>query len=90
MSDFHTLHILNKPPEHPRFAECLGMSSPDDALLLIENGVLALASPERLSDRKVYALSPDVRARGLTASEGLLDYTDMVSLTLKAERVISW
>lgn len=93
MSDFHTLHILNKTPDHPRFSECLGMSSSDDALLLTENGVLALTVPHALANRTVYALDSDLKARGVDAAQSevsTLDYRGMVDLSLKAQRVICW
>lgn len=93
MNDFHTLHILNKTPDHPRFSECLGMLGPDDAIVLIENGVLGLVATTHLDAGRVYALSADVSARGLAESDhgtSLLDYSEWVDLTLKAERVISW
>ena len=43
MTPIHTLHILNKPPEHPRSVACMNALRPGDALLLTENAVLALA-----------------------------------------------
>ncbi|KAA1175160.1 sulfurtransferase complex subunit TusB [Marinobacter salinexigens] len=93
MSDFHTLHILNKTPDHPRFSECLGMSSSDDALLLTENGVLALTTSRVLGDRTVYALKSDLTARAIDTHQsnvGAIDYQGMVELSLKAKRVICW
>ncbi|MBW0146319.1 sulfurtransferase complex subunit TusB [Marinobacter arenosus] len=93
MNELHTLHILNKTPDHPRFSECLGMLGPDDAIVLIENGVLGLAATTHLSADRVYALVADVSARGLpeqSHDSTLLDYSEWVDLTLRAKRVISW
>ncbi|MBW7469942.1 sulfurtransferase complex subunit TusB [Marinobacter sp. F4218] len=93
MNELHTLHILNKTPDHPRFGECLGMLGPDDAIVLIENGVLGLAAAEGFHSARVYALRDDVAARGLSGSTqatSLVDYSEWVGLTLQAERVISW
>lgn len=93
MNKLHTLHILNKTPDHPRFSECLGMLGPDDAIVLTENGVLGLGATAHLNADRVYALGSDVTARGLPENghnNVLLDYSEWVDLTLKAERVISW
>lgn len=93
MTAIHTLHILNKTPDHPRFSECLGMLGPDDAVILTENGVLGLMASDALRVGRVYALSPDVSARGVSIADpdyALVDYPDLVELTLQAERVISW
>ncbi|MBW4933283.1 sulfurtransferase complex subunit TusB [Marinobacter sp. F4206] len=93
MNKLHTLHVLNKTPDHPRFNECLGMLGPDDAIILIENGVLGLLAAKNFHSAQVYALSADVSARGLSDSshtDSLVDYSEWVGLTLQAERVISW
>src|SRR5690606_31406740 len=94
MISIHTLHILNKAPEHPRAAECLRALKPGDALLLIESAVLALAARSDLTAGiPIYALSPDVLARGLaqcTQEASLVDFPAMVELTAQAQNVISW
>lgn len=93
MPSIQTLHILNKSPEHPRFEQCLGVLSPHDALLLIENGVVALASNALDARDNVFALTSDVSARGVSTDAGvvtLMDYAGMVELTLQAQRVINW
>lgn len=96
MSDIKTLHILNKPPEHPRTQQCLEALNPGDALLLIENAVLAITmSVEAEVAVPVFALAPDVVARGLgqsprAASASLVDFPVMVNLTASAQNVISW
>ncbi len=93
MSSFDTLHILNKSPEHPRAAQCLALLSKGDALLLTENGVLLLSAGRLPAVGRVFALSPDVSARGLGNPVGdatVVEFGDMVSLSLQAQRVISW
>lgn len=93
MSLFTTLHILNKSPEHPRAAQCLALLSEGDALLLTENGVLLLSAGRLPAAGKVFALSPDVSGRGLGNAVGdatMVEFGDMVSLSLQAQRVISW
>ncbi|MEC7376061.1 MAG: sulfurtransferase complex subunit TusB [Pseudomonadota bacterium] len=93
MAKYSTLHILNKAPDHSRTRQCLAALAPDDALLLIENGVLLLASGSAPATGQLFALAPDINARGLRAHADQVqsvDYNDMVSLSLAAERVISW
>lgn len=95
MTAIQTLHILNKSPDHPRAARCLEMISEKDGLLLIGNGVLFLATGNLPGGAgKVFALSPDVDARGLgelTGSDAsAVGFTEMVQLSLQAQRVISW
>ncbi|MDY6814302.1 MAG: sulfurtransferase complex subunit TusB [Pseudomonadota bacterium] len=94
MSEIQTLHILNKSPEHPRFARCLSMAGPEDAILLIENGVLgfAAAAPGGTT-AKLLALAPDLAARGMDIDSRpveTIDYDGMVELTTRAKQVISW
>ena len=94
MSLIHTLHILNKSPEHPRSVACMAALRPGDALLLTENAVLALAlQSEPVSSVSVYALAPDVVARGMGQSPSeasLVDFPAMVDLTARAKNIISW
>ncbi|EMP55462.1 hypothetical protein MSNKSG1_06313 [Marinobacter santoriniensis NKSG1] len=95
MASIHTLHILNKSPDHPRFQRCLTALGPEDALMLIENGVLATTTAGRLAtvSGQIYALSPDLEARGLQVDDSTfvpVDYEGMVRLTTEAGQVISW
>lgn len=93
MTEFQTLHILNKSPEHQRFARCLSMAGPDDAILLIENGVLGLGAASARASGKLMALAPDMAARGMNdsgESAETIDYERMVELTTRAQQVISW
>ncbi len=93
MTSIDTLHILNKHPGHPAFRSCLSSLASGDALLLTENGVLALADQELTLKGSVFALIADVQARAIsTAGTGasVIDYEEMVALTTRANRVISW
>jgi len=89
----HTLHIVSKPPGHTRFRECLGMMGVQDAILLTGNAVTALADSTVNLPDTVYALREDLRARAIETpqdSSGHITFDDMVSLTIQAQRVISW
>lgn len=94
MSHIRTLHILNKAPSHPRTNQCLPALTDGDALLLTENGVLHLATEVAYKKNvTVYALAPDVQARGLgeCSSEAfIIDFPAMVDLTAQAQNIISW
>lgn len=93
MTPIHTLHILNKLPGHPAFESCLSSVASEDALLLTENGVTALTGKGLALECHVYALSADLQARGINmdgTGANAIDYDEMVSLTTRAERVISW
>lgn len=94
MSFIHTLHILNKGPEHPRSIDCRHALKAGDTLLLTENGVLALALSNSCEAAvPVYALTVDVMARGLnqcTKGTIMVDFTTMVDMTAQAQNIISW
>ena len=97
------LHIVNKSPfQTSTLVTCLRMAQPGNALLLIEDGIYAAtvgsATEERIraccATLKVYALQPDMDARGVTAKviDGvtLVDYGGFVDLTLEHSTSHSW
>ncbi len=97
------LHIVNKSPLQTHTLEtCLRMAQPGHALLLIEDGIYAAtvgsATEERLraccATLKVYALQPDVDARGVTGrlidGISLVDYGGFVDLTAHYSTSHSW
>jgi len=97
------LHIVNKSPFQTRTLDtCLRMAKPGNALLLIEDGIYAAtvgsATEERVRQAcatlKVYALQPDMDARGVTAKliDGvtLVDYAGFVDLTVEHSTSHSW
>lgn len=93
------LHIVNKSPAHTSaLASCLRLAQPGSALLLIEDGVYAATQPETigaaLTTLKVYALQPDLAARGVAARvlDGVttLDYAGFVELVATHPNNQSW
>jgi tRNA 2-thiouridine synthesizing protein B len=96
------LHTVNKSPfEHNAFETCLRFARQGAAVLLIEDGVYGAVRGgaagrlrEALGRLKVYALAPDLEARGMAgrAIEGvtLIDYGGFVDLVCEAPNCQSW
>jgi len=97
------LHIINKSPfETNTLDTCLRMAQPGHALLLIEDGVYAVTKGSATEERmrhacttlKVYALQPDMDARGVTSKiidgVSLVDYGGFVDLTERYHTSQSW
>lgn len=97
------LHIVNKSPtQTSSLASCLRLARDGQALLLIEDGVYAATSrsPAAGSVRaaagrlKVYALAPDLEARGVAGAllEGVtaVDYAGFVDLVAAHPTCQSW
>ena len=97
------LHTVNKSPfEHRAFETCLRYAQERSAVLLIEDGVYAAARDtavskqvqEALKSVSIYALKPDVEARGMQnrVIDGvrLVDYEGFVDLVVEHNAVQSW
>ena len=97
------LHIVNKSPfQTSSLDSCLRLARPGSALLLIEDGVYAATTGSEAQERisaacsqlKVYALRPDMDARGVAAKaiDGvtLVDYAGFVDLAAQHHSSQSW
>jgi len=97
------LHTVNKSPfEHGTLEACLKYARQGSAVLLIEDGVYAAARntavakqvQEALKSVSIYALKPDVEARGMQnrVMDGvrLVDYGGFVDLVVEHNAVQSW
>ena len=97
------LHTVNKSPfEHKALDTCLRFARQGSAVLLIEDGVYAAAKDTAVSPRvrealktvSIYALKPDVEARGMQnrVMDGvrLVDYAGFVDLVVEHNAVQSW
>ena len=98
------LHIINKSPfDRNSLDTCLRLAIAGSAVLLIEDGVYAVnrksstaAKVEKaMKDLPIYALQPDMQARGVAADgmiDGieLVDYDGFVKLTTEYEKIQSW
>ncbi len=96
------LHIVNKSPlERNSLESCLRVAQ-SGAILLIEDGVLAATRgnaaaatlTEAASRLKIYALAPDLEARGMQdrVLEGVttVDYGGFVDLVAEHKNCQSW
>jgi tRNA 2-thiouridine synthesizing protein B len=97
------LHIVNKSPyERNALETCLRFALPGSALLLIEDGVYAATRGgtaeaglrAAMKHLEVYALQPDLEARGMAARviDGikLVDYGGFVDLVCALPSCQSW
>ena len=98
------LHIINKSPyDRNSLDTCLRMARPGSAILLIEDGVYAVQGKstasiklsEAMENNPVYALQPDLQARGVSQESmldgvKLVDYDGFVELTTEYDKLQSW
>jgi len=97
------LHIVNKSPlQRNSLESCLRVAQPGGAILLIEDAVYAATRGntaenhlrDALSSFKVYALAPDLEARGMAdrVMEGVstVDYGGFVDLVAEHKNCQSW
>jgi len=91
------LHVINKPPEHPRFQRCMDAIADGDGLVLREAAVLALLQAEALPGTMfvaVHAIERDMDALGIKTDPGLsfqvVDYETFIDLVCDYESPIYW
>ena len=98
------LHVVNKSPfEKNSLATCIRLSAEGASILLIEDAVyggisgseLEAEVKDALASKKVYALEPDLKARGIESDrliDGVqtVDYEGFVNLAAKATNTQSW
>jgi tRNA 2-thiouridine synthesizing protein B len=98
------LHIINKSPyDRNSLDTCLRLARPDSAILLIEDGIYAAQKnagaaekvKQALGSHQVYALQPDLEARGIKPENmidgiSLVDYDGFVKLTTDYDKSQSW
>ncbi|NEX15612.1 MAG: sulfurtransferase complex subunit TusB [Halochromatium sp.] len=99
-----TLHTVNKSPfEKTSLEACLGHVSAGAAILLIEDGVYAALTQTSIEAQlkgaldsvKVYALGPDLQARGLSEERlipgiSVVDYAGFVDLAAEHDKLQAW
>jgi len=97
-----TLHTLNKPESHAELNEELArVISPDDALLLLEDGVYQALRLDVTESKDwsalcehVYILEDDLHARGLkppsNPNSTVISYLEFVKLCVQYDKIVSW
>ncbi|WP_287813619.1 sulfurtransferase complex subunit TusB [Pseudomonas sp.] len=87
-----TLHVLSHSPfSDQRLASCLRVLGARDGVLLTGDAVYALLNDDlaHLAGR-LYALEEDVKARALTTTAQVVDYTGFVQLSIDYDKVNTW
>jgi len=98
------LHIVNKSPfDRNSLDTCLRLARPGSAILLIEDGIYAVQEKssaaarvqQAMENHPVYALQPDLQARGVDEESmldgiTLVDYDGFVKLTTEFDKLQSW
>ncbi len=94
------LHTLHQSPYQYDLTLLLRALTPEDGLLLLQDGVIAAlegcAALEKLCAAPInlYALKEDIEARGLSAQISTrihqVDYTDFVRLTVAHPKMMAW
>jgi tRNA 2-thiouridine synthesizing protein B len=98
------LHTVNKSPfERPSLDSCLKFAQPGADVLLLEDGVYAALRDSSVAPRvmealgrvKIYALGPDLKARGIAEGRlipgvGVIDYAAFVDLAVANAKVHAW
>lgn len=97
------LHTVNKSPfEKNSVDSCLAHAQAGSAVLFYEDGVYAAMEGTAIAGKvkaaagvKLYALGPDVAARGipedrLIAGVELVDYAGFVDLSVQHSKVVAW
>ncbi len=98
------LHTVNKSPfEKDSLNACLRLAKAGSAILLIEDGVYAAIKgtavedkvKAAVGDKKVFALGPDIKARGLDEGQVIdgitvVDYSGFVDLATENDKVQAW
>ena len=99
-----TLHTINKSPfDRPSLQSCLRLAADGNAILLFEDGVygamkgnaVADLVEKSLSNKTIYVLGPDMKARGVDESKlidgiKVVDYKGFVELTVENDKVNAW
>jgi len=94
------LHTLNAAPGSPAFRECVRLLCPEDALLLLGDGVYAALSGTAAckdlshTDAKLYLLEPDGAAAGVLGRLGdnirPIDFDAFAGLTEQYAKQQAW
>jgi tRNA 2-thiouridine synthesizing protein B len=101
MSDLYTVN--KSPMDRNSLDSCLKFATSGASILLIEDGVYGALKgttaeakvSSAMGDKKVYALGPDLKARGLNVERvidgiEIVDYAGFVDLVEANDKVQAW
>jgi tRNA 2-thiouridine synthesizing protein B len=92
------LHTLNAIPSSAAFQECVKLLRPEDALVLLGDGVYAAVeltealSLLRATGAKIHLLRSDATAAGIAVAASIedIDMDGLVALTERFPRQLAW
>ncbi|MFK8067861.1 MAG: sulfurtransferase complex subunit TusB [Gammaproteobacteria bacterium] len=96
-----TLHIINSlPMMRSCLQQCLSVIQKNDAIILIENAVIAAKKNNQneeliKNNKNVFVLQADLKARAIKPDQiinnvELVDYSGFVKLTVKYNNTLTW
>lgn len=101
MTDLHTIN--RSPYSHEALQSCLRVAVAGSAIVLYEDGVyaavkctqVAMLLQQALDKHEVYALQPDMQARGIDPQQLLpgimiIGYPEFVELSVQRNKVQAW
>jgi tRNA 2-thiouridine synthesizing protein B len=87
------LILVKYGPENPGERWKLESATPEDQIVLIQNGIFwAIAEPEAIQGKKVAIVKPDLEARGYSAQAcklSLVDYAGLITLLEESHKSMS-
>lgn len=86
-----TLHLISNPKA---FASCLAVAGPDDVLVLLEDGVYALAdltaAAQATPSQGFCTIADDIATRGLSPQTFDISYSTLVELCTEHQPIATW
>lgn len=83
-----TLHLISNPSA---LDGCLTVAGPKDVLVLLEDGVYALAQMTQANpSQSCWTIADDVATRGLPAQACDIDYPQLVDLCTEHQPIATW
>lgn len=86
-----TLHLISTPNA---LADCLKVAGPQDVMVLLENGVYALAhlaqAAQTTPTQSFWTIADDVATRGLPAQASDIGYPQLVELCIEHQPIATW
>lgn len=86
-----TLHLISNPNA---LVDCLMVAGPQDVMVLLENGVYALAAMAQAAQatpsQSFWTIADDVATRGLQAQASDIGYPQLVELCTEHQPIATW